>query len=199
VGGAVLLGQHGPPRAGGARRLGSRGAGAPHAQSKLMGRTAGTGCGGAGPSRVGQAGAVGRVAGGDPMHCRACAMGHAYAVHVPFRARGAAGGGGGEHLVEFVLRLERRGTCVRACVRARRICICTCIWSYPMSRHLQRRGRAHDLGSDRRRSEPCRLPRRAGVPGGAGCGGAGVRGAGVRGGGVGEGEGCGRGCVRVCE
>eukprot|EP00964_Phaeocystis_antarctica_P068558 scaffold41527_cov63-Phaeocystis_antarctica.AAC.1 len=45
-------------------------------------------------------------------------MGHAYAMHVPFRAGGAASGGGGEHLVEVVLRLKRRSGCVCACVRA---------------------------------------------------------------------------------
>ena len=130
-----------------------------------------------------------------PCMCRACAMGHAQAMHVPFRAGGAAGGGGGEHLVEVVLRLERRGTCVRACVRARVHAAYAHTHAHDhMSRRLQRRGRAHDLGSDRRRSESCRLPRRAWGAGGAGvrgCEGCGVRGA--RGWG-----GCGRGCVRVC-
>ena len=87
MGEAVLLEQRGPPRAGGARRLRSRGAVAPHAQSKLMGRTAGIGGGGASPSRAGKAGAAGRGGGGDPMHGRACAVHAPWAMRKPFMCR----------------------------------------------------------------------------------------------------------------
>ena len=90
---------------------------------------------------------------------------------------------------------QRMRVCVRACAHAG--CASTHAYDH-MSRRLQRRGRAHDLGSDRRRSESCRLPRRAGVPG--------VRGAGVRGcEGVGAGGdacasagACMRTCVHAC-
>ena len=86
---------------------------------------------------------------------------------------------------------QRMRVCVRACAHAG--CASTHAYDH-MSRRLQRRGRAHDLGSDRRRSESCRLPRRAGVPG--------VRGAGVRGcEGVGAGgDACASAgaCMRTC-